>query len=321
MTFNTSTTTASGTPELAMPSVGAFSVEETHKIALSPTSRLIAHSERLGWRNIYASVAVEEPWSADLPVGQHHCVAFCLERSARIERTIHGDGRRLGRTLTPRQFGVIPAGVTSSWSVTGSPRMMLIYLRDSMVKRAAEEVFGIDARGVEIIPRLGEIDPLLEQLAMGVFETLNEQSPDSGLYVDSVAHMIAVQLLRRHIARPPASTKVRLAQAARGTTRVTELEDFIEASLDQDLSLERLAAQAGLNPSYLVSAFSRTFGTSPHKYVMGKRLERAKHLLRATQESLCDVALQCGFSSQSHFTTSFSSHVGVSPGAYRRRLS
>jgi AraC family transcriptional regulator len=94
--------------------------------------------------------------------------------------------------------------------------------------------------------------------------------------------------------------------------------DYIEDNLDSDLSLEAMAAEVHLSPIYLARAFKAAVGRSPHRYVLGRRVERAKELLRDTELPVVDVALSSGFSSQSHLSYWFQRYMGVSPAVYRQ---
>ena len=96
------------------------------------------------------------------------------------------------------------------------------------------------------------------------------------------------------------------------------MRDHIEASLDEDLSLEALAEEAGISVHAFPRAFRHRFGATPHQYVLARRTARARSLLADTDLPICEVALQTGFSSQSHLTSSFKKHTGVTPSAYRK---
>jgi AraC family transcriptional regulator len=74
-----------------------------------------------------------------------------------------------------------------------------------------------------------------------------------------------------------------------------------------------LAAEAGLSPYHFARAFKRSVGSSPHRYVLRRRIERAKYHLAAGELSLAAVALACGFGSQSHFTARFRATTGLTP--------
>src|SRR5262245_32940878 len=94
--------------------------------------------------------------------------------------------------------------------------------------------------------------------------------------------------------------------------------EYIEENLDGDLSLEAMAAEVDISPVYLARAFKAAIGQSPHQYVLTRRIDRAKELLRNTDMTVVDVALSSGFSSQSHLSYWFQRHLGVPPAAYRQ---
>jgi AraC family transcriptional regulator len=80
-----------------------------------------------------------------------------------------------------------------------------------------------------------------------------------------------------------------------------------------------MAGELQISALYLPRAFKTAVGQSPHRYVLGRRVERAKTLLRNTDSPVADVALSSGFSSQSHLSNWFLRMMGVSPAAYRRQ--
>ena len=94
----------------------------------------------------------------------------------------------------------------------------------------------------------------------------------------------------------------------------------MEANLCEDLSLDALAQVAQMSPSRFRRAFQATVGQSPHSWLNKHRLERAKTLLAKTEQSIAQIAIDCGFSSQSHMTTIFSKHLGITPNGYRKSI-
>jgi AraC family transcriptional regulator len=79
-----------------------------------------------------------------------------------------------------------------------------------------------------------------------------------------------------------------------------------------------LAAVMGYSPDHFARLFKRDFGITPYQYVLNRRVERAKSLLRARGLSIAEVAMTCGFSTQAHLSSAFKARVGTTPGAYRR---
>jgi AraC family transcriptional regulator len=94
--------------------------------------------------------------------------------------------------------------------------------------------------------------------------------------------------------------------------------EYIEEHLDGCPSLEQLAAVARLSPYHFARQFKAATGLPPHRYVIMRRVERAKHLLQAgTDLSLAEVAACAGFSDQSQFSRHFKRLLGVTPGQFR----
>src|SRR5690606_6734081 len=96
------------------------------------------------------------------------------------------------------------------------------------------------------------------------------------------------------------------------------LADHIERNLAMDLSVVDLSGLLGYSPDHFTRIFRKTFHATPHQFITQRRLERAKTLLRDPGQSLTNIALSCGFSSQSHLSVVFKRATGVTPGSYRR---
>lgn len=139
----------------------------------------------------------------------------------------------------------------------------------------------------------------------------------TSLLLDSWALLLSEILVRRfssHARRYADGVRGKLP--ARGIALVV---DYVEAHIDDDLDLADLAGVASMSVYHFARRFKETVGLSPHAYVMRRRIRRAQALLDRGADSLAHVAIACGFSSQAHLTTAFRGHLGVTPGAYRRR--
>jgi AraC-like DNA-binding protein len=91
----------------------------------------------------------------------------------------------------------------------------------------------------------------------------------------------------------------------------------VEAHLDGDPSIIDLARECGLSSSHFARAFSRTTGMPPHRWLMKRRVERAKHLLATGELELAQIALACGFVDQSHLNRVFTRFEDCAPGRWR----
>jgi len=95
------------------------------------------------------------------------------------------------------------------------------------------------------------------------------------------------------------------------------VREFIETHLEENISIQTLAAIAGLSKYHFARAFRQSEGITPHGYLVQCRVRRAQDLLAATDLPLSEIALASGFADQSHCARRFREHVGVTPSSYR----
>jgi len=292
-----------------------FDVQQTHSIERWDRNKLIVQSAGRGWSTLYAAVATVNSWSGILnPIG-HYCIGFCLRGPAQLSVRLTGQTEVQEATLSPRQFLIIPADEASQWNRRGSSEMLMLYLKKQLIEEVNKEVFGRSR--VNLAIRLGATDPLLEQLALAVLEAL--QRPSLGTtpaFVEILTHAFAARLLKAHSvdAEQDAPT---LACYENFRSNMARVQDFIDRSLGEDLSLEVIANQANISVCGLKRLFQRYHSTSPHQYLLERRIAKAARFLTETELPIAEVALETGFSSQSHFATAFKKKIGLSPKAYR----
>ncbi|MBV9386508.1 MAG: helix-turn-helix transcriptional regulator [Chroococcidiopsidaceae cyanobacterium CP_BM_ER_R8_30] len=100
-------------------------------------------------------------------------------------------------------------------------------------------------------------------------------------------------------------------------TQLQRTIGYIHTHLDRELSLEQIAAVINISPTYFASLFKCTTRISPHQYVIRQRVKRARVMLSKTDLTIADIALQVGFSSQSHLTQQFKRITGITPNQVR----
>ena len=97
------------------------------------------------------------------------------------------------------------------------------------------------------------------------------------------------------------------------------VRDLIDRAYAEPLDISALARSASVSTAYFSRSFKAAFGETPHQYLMSRRMERAKALLRSGDLAVTDVCLAVGFTSLGSFSTQFRRFVGDSPSAYRKR--
>jgi|SRR5436190_17039469 len=116
----------------------------------------------------------------------------------------------------------------------------------------------------------------------------------------------------------PAEAEILVPMASVPPARhLLRAKDLADARYAEPLGVADLARAAGLSPAHFSREFRKTFGESPHSYLLTRRLERAAALLRNTDRSVADICMSVGLTSVGSFTSSFSRLFGRSPTAYR----
>jgi AraC family transcriptional regulator len=146
-------------------------------------------------------------------------------------------------------------------------------------------------------------------------EELETDRPLGSLYVDSLAHALATRYLL--LSESPAIRAVPRVSAL-PLRILNRVKEKIESDLEADLSLEALAEESGYSRAHFLRMFRAATGLTPHQYVLCLRLSRAQECLRQKKASIIDIAMACGFSSQSHMTSVFRHRLEMTPAEFRR---
>ncbi|MEM8775397.1 MAG: AraC family transcriptional regulator [Pseudomonadota bacterium] len=159
-------------------------------------------------------------------------------------------------------------------------------------------------------------DTLISQMLRKISDLANTPSEASVLMVDHLFYALVYRIL--HVTGK--SGKPTPSTAPLPEHQFLAVRDFIQDQLDQQIGLTALAALCDLDVYQFSRAFKSRTGTTPYQFLKDARLHRAEEMLTNSQDSIADIAYACGFSSQSHMTATFTKHLGVTPGAYRREL-
>jgi AraC family transcriptional regulator len=268
-------------------------------------------SEALGWQHIQAyRLANPSSWQLDLPPINRHFIVAHLSNPCQLSSRWNGLERR-SRSV-PGNIMIMSAHQGSHWEWKGEIEELHIFLDPQVMSVAVQE---LGDRPVQLLDGIGLTDMAVMDIALKINTELSQPGVCGSLFAQSASHTLTLQLLRRH---STLNTHAMLDRLDLPAHRLRAALDYIEAHLCEDVSLDAIAAAANLSTFRFARGFRKATGQPPHQYVIGRRLERAKELLRATEEEIGEVARRVGFASQSHFTAVFSRRCGLPPRRYRQ---
>ena len=273
-----------------------------------------AASDRLGWVGLEAARYRASPaLELNQPGLTHHRLILFDRTPEELDLLYEGVRRHV-----PPPAGsimLVPAGSPARWRSSGGKESLHIYLEPGLVARVAAEAFDLDPARVTL-PPLDALDLPHLRTVMGVVGAeLKTGGAGGRLAAESLADILAVHLIR-HVLAPRRPGRGPDGGLPRG--RLRAVVEYVEGHLDAGPTLGQMAAVARLSPYHFARQFKAATGLPPHQYVIMRRVERAKQLLKAGGDSsLAQVAARAGFSDQSHFTHHFKRLVGVTPGQFR----
>ncbi|MEM8792452.1 MAG: AraC family transcriptional regulator [Pseudomonadota bacterium] len=226
-----------------------------------------------------------------------------------------------GRTaLSGRKgsFYLAPADAVAEWKGEGRHQLLLI----AVPRTRLETLTGIEDCNRDtdpLAPLYGRevCDPALATFMERIWDESKGASPGAPLIIEGLLMTLLGSLVR---AAGSAEDMPTSGVAPLEADRLARVVDFVDAHLKDPILIEDLAKEACLSQYHFCRRFRASMNTSPHAFVTARRIEIGRQMLSDGNKTLAEIAFNCGFSSQAHFTTQFKAHIGQPPGAYRARV-
>ena len=207
---------------------------------------------------------------------------------------------------------IVPSGPVPEVRLLTSSDIIVCALEENFTSEIALEIDRQPAARADFNVRDASIEGLI-----GLMINDFEASRPFTLYSETLAHALAMRfLLYGNSSEHTLNSRVEPLPPR----ILRRIRDRIEAELDSQLSLASLAKESGYSRAHFLRMFRAATGLTPHQYVLERRLSNAQQLLRQSKMFLADIALKCGFSSQTHMNDIFRKRLGVTPLEYRRDI-
>lgn len=282
----------------------AFETLREHKAQLHNSVQLGSGVELAAWSNRDDRITQE---SAD-----HHTLSLYVADGYECYQKVPGGWKNGGG---PDRFCIMPRQYESTWDVRSDLSFVHFYCTDRHLRQVVEQTWDRSPAAINLEPRAFAEDPQITLLYRRFLLDCNWQERANQLALSSATTLLMSHLVQRYSQLQWALPRVRGGLAPAVARRVKE---YIEQHIDKPLLLADLAAQAGLSEFHFARMFKHDTGLAPHQFVMRTRLQQAEKLLRHSLLPLTQIALECGFSSASHFSNRFKAAYGFAPMQMRQ---
>lgn len=290
----------------------AHSVEQSLRGGGLPRS-----SVSRAWRGIFAELRSHP--AGELPTFSAACTEVAMLVRGRCT-VVRRDGACAAQTVATRgTMWLRPAGVTQEFIITSDDisEVLHMYLPANpfSVLQAGENSPG--TLNAQLRYHAGFHDLLIERIADCILMEIRQETSTGRILIESLASGLAARLLQCYSKVADNRPAVRSAHNRLADRRLQQVLQFIEAHIEDNITVEQLASLACLSQFHFARAFKAATGKSPYQHVTERRLGRAKALLMESDRSLADIAHACGFSSPGNFWRAFRRATGATPGRYR----
>lgn len=226
------------------------------------------------------------------------------------------DGRWTRTSCAAGHFSLLSNAADSHWHWTEGIVVSHVYLENQLLCRLASEMEGRPVEQVLLHDVLSGADPIVTQLTQMLRHEAATSCAGCSLYAEALSMQLGIHLLRHY-----AACRFRTSDAAAclNPTQRRRLQEYVDSHLADTITLEDLAQVVGTGVCGLSRMLRATWGTTAYRYVVDRRVERARQLVQLGDLPLKAIASMTGFSDQAHMTRTLRSRLGVTPGQLRAR--
>jgi AraC family transcriptional regulator len=271
--------------------------------------------------------AAEQPWPGvvlerhsvkpmEIPEHEHGDLCLHLQLSGDSDFEWWTEGKNRVETTAPGSMIVLPAGTRDRLRWAGPSERLLLSLRSSEIARLAEETTG--SPEVNFSPQWSATDSGLRNLLMEMGRQVQDGWPLGSLYANLLSLDLQHHLLRKYAG---GGYKSPVIKGGLPRPQLRRAMEFMNERLTTDLHLDEIAEELEISPFHFARAFRGSTGQTPHQYLLDRRMDEAKALLKHSMEPVGEIAVRCGFNSPVNFTRAFRERVGCTPTEWRMQAS
>ncbi|MEL7464795.1 MAG: AraC family transcriptional regulator [Pseudomonadota bacterium] len=273
---------------------------------------------RTGGSNRISVIQVAQPGHQKIVPSVPEIVIRLVQQGNILNSIVERGGKPAVLSGRKGSVCVAPAHAEATWRSDSRHKLLMVAIPEMHASRIFKDA-GAAAANEDPIEHLYDediFDPALTQMMEALWSEATDTGPAATLMVEGRATALLGRLLTLRSNRtivhsdggvPPLDIE-----------RLRRVTEFIEDNIGSLMTIDDLAQVAGRSPFHFARCFRAATGSSPHRFVLQRRVELARQLLEGTGEPISEIAYRCGFSSQSHLSTAFRKQLGSTPLAYRK---
>lgn len=277
----------------------------------------LVHTKSITFESLISEHGQVKPCAAPEVIFKNHLIVLPL--TGQLRTNFSPDGLTSTRHVCRAgHISIYPAGTSTQCDIEADNdyRYNCLQVKTEAISQAISET--VDINQFDLSPQFSLTDPFIEIILRQFSREMDAASSLDRLYVDSLSNTLFIHLLQRYGTR-----KQEILHYEDGLPKhqLREAIGYIESHLDQNIKLADIAKLLGLSQYYFCRLFRKSMGVPPYKYVIQRRIERAKRLLRQPQRmSIAEIALECGFANQSALCKHFRNLTGTTPKTYQKEF-
>lgn len=257
------------------------------------------------------------------PEREPQCHTVYLHTGPRVKAEIQSPEIRGSQWIHPGTLWIMPQGSRHAVAFDGPVQGLALAFDPARFLNLVQ--LGGGSAKSEIVQSLTTKRPAIEHLMRALWHEGLEPSTPGDVALECVATAIALSLARTASGSWDSSSDSFADSSSDSKTRKTAglaprqiraVRSFVEDNLSGTISLTSLADAAGVSPFHFLRAFKQSQGVTPGRYVLERRIERAKQMLQDSKSSIGEVAVSVGFAHPSHFSRAFRRATGLAPSAF-----
>ena len=250
------------------------------------------------------------------PIPCEDAYMLVLQIGQRVHRDLWLDGRKVTtEPLDPGEVTLHDLRRRPMFHMYDPIDSLNFYVPQSSINACAEDPGARRIAELSFTPGIGVKDRVVAGIGSALLPAFERPEEVSQLFIDNVTLALVA-----HVADAFGGIKAagRVSRGGLAPWQERLVKELLDANLAGDISVSLLAKACELSNRHFSRAFRQSLGVAPHQWLLQRRIDKAKGLLRATDVALAEVATACGFADQSHFTRAFSRAIGTTPRLWRR---